>query len=180
MWESVKEWTSTLPSELSLWELESQWTPESLENDCRGQNPLDWKVPYIIGKILERKCPKWSCITHFGNYKTSYGQEKGRESNWQFDYWPLKVRNRPNLLAWRWHARYHWKALNEGYNFALDLISIRGLHTKLWAFKVVEVSILRISKLSLRSPGTKWHLGAGLVAKHKVYYKGKGGGFPQV
>ncbi len=31
----------TFPSELPLWELESQWTPESLENDRKGQNPLD-------------------------------------------------------------------------------------------------------------------------------------------
>jgi hypothetical protein len=29
------------------------------------------------------------------------------------------------------HARYCWKDLNKGYNFALDLISIKGLHTKL-------------------------------------------------
>jgi hypothetical protein len=28
VWESVKEWTPTLPSELPLWELESRWTPE--------------------------------------------------------------------------------------------------------------------------------------------------------
>jgi hypothetical protein len=30
------------------------------------------------------------------------------------------------------------------------------------------------------SPGTKWHLGASPMARHKVYYKGEGGGFPQV
>jgi len=34
--------------------------------------------------------------------------------------------------------------------------------------------------LPLGSPGTKWHLGAGPVARHRVYYKGEGGGFPQV
>jgi len=27
---------------------------------------------------------------------TRYGKKKGRESNWQFDSQPLKVRNRPN------------------------------------------------------------------------------------
>jgi len=42
------------------------------------------------------------------------------------------------------------------------------------------ILIVRISRLSLGSPGTKWHLGAGPVAKHRVYYKGEGGGFPQV
>jgi hypothetical protein len=30
------------------------------------------------------------------------------------------------------------------------------------------------------NPGTKWHLNAGPVAKHKEYYKGEGGGLPQV
>jgi hypothetical protein len=27
---------------------------------------------------------------------------------------------------------------------------------------------------------TKWHLGVGPVVKHKIYYKGEGGAFPQV
>jgi hypothetical protein len=37
---------------------------ESLESNCKGQNPLDWKVPYIIGKLLERWCLKWARMTH--------------------------------------------------------------------------------------------------------------------
>ncbi len=73
----------------------------------------------------------------------------------------------------------HWKAVNEGYKFSLDLISIKGLHTKSHALKVVEVPILGILGLSLGSPGTKCHLDAGPMANHKVYYKGKGGGSPK-
>jgi hypothetical protein len=72
------------------------------------------------------------------------------------------------------------KGLDEGYNFASNLISIEGLHTKLWASKVVEVPILGISGLPFESLGKKWHLGVGHVAKHRVYYKGEGGGFPQI
>jgi hypothetical protein len=34
--------------------------------------------------------------------------------------------------------------------------------------------------LPLRSPKSKCHLDVGLVERHKVYYKGEGGGFPQV
>jgi hypothetical protein len=56
---SVRERTLTLPSELPCWELESQWTSESSKNDWRGQNSLDWSVPYIIGKLLEPRCLKW-------------------------------------------------------------------------------------------------------------------------
>ncbi len=33
---------------------------------------------------------------------------------------------------------------------------------------------------SCRNPKTKCHLGVGPMAKHKVYYKEEGGGFPQV
>jgi hypothetical protein len=33
---------------------------------------------------------------------------------------------------------------------------------------------------SCGSPMTKCHLDVGLVVRHKVYYKGEGGGFPQV
>ncbi len=32
----------------------------------------------------------------------------------QFDYQPLKVRNRPDFLAYRWCATYRWKALDKG------------------------------------------------------------------
>jgi hypothetical protein len=62
---------------------------------------------------------------------------------------------------------YHWKAINEGYNFALDLTSIEGLHTMLWASKVARIPILGISRLPLWSPETKWHLGVGPMAKHR-------------
>jgi len=63
--ESVREWTLTLQSKLPLWELEVWWTPQFLENDCKGQNPLNWKDLYIIGKLLKRRCIKWACMTHY-------------------------------------------------------------------------------------------------------------------
>jgi len=62
--ESVREWTLILPSELPLWELKSQWTPECLESDCKGQNPMDWRVFYIIENLFKRRCLKWACMTH--------------------------------------------------------------------------------------------------------------------
>jgi hypothetical protein len=66
----------------------------------------------------------------------------------------------------------------KGYNFASNLISIKGLHAKLWRPKVAGVPILTISRLPLGSPRTKSHLDVGPVEKCKVYYKGEGGGFP--
>jgi hypothetical protein len=100
---SVREWTLTLPRELPLWELESWWTLEFSESNFRGQNSLDWGVPYIIGKLLELKCSKWACMTHLDIWNTNYGQKKGQESNWEFDSWPLKVGNRPDFLACTCH-----------------------------------------------------------------------------
>jgi hypothetical protein len=174
------EWTFTLPKELSFWKLESLWIFESSKNNCRGQNSMDQGFHYTIGNILEHRCLKWARMTHLDTSNISYGQKKGQESNWQFDSRPLKVRNRPNFLMFRWHATYRWKALDKGYKFLLNLILIKGLQAKLWIPKVARVLIVRISGLPLGSPGTKWHLGVGLVSKHKVYYKGEGGGFPQV
>jgi hypothetical protein len=123
---------------------------------------------------------KMGSIAHLDIYNTSYGQKKGRESNWQFDSWPLKVRNRPDSLVFRQHATYYWKAFEEDYNFASDLIAIGGLHRKLCALKVAEVPVVAISGLPLGSPGTKSHLDVAPVERRKVYYKGEGGGFPQV
>jgi hypothetical protein len=119
-------------------------------------------------------------MTHLDTWNASYGQKKGRESNCQFDSQPLKVGNRPDFLMCRWHATCLWKALDEGYNFASDLISIGGLHTKLWAPKIMRILSLGILGFPLGSPGTKCHLDVGLLEKHRVYYKGESDGFPQI
>ncbi len=42
------------------------------------------------------------------------------------------------------------------------------------------VLVLAISRLPFGTPGTKCHLDVGLMERHIVYYKGEGGGFPQV
>jgi hypothetical protein len=75
----------------------------------------------------------------FGHFKNKLWSKEGRESNWQFDFQPLKVRNCPDSLACRWRATYCWKALNKGYNFTSNFISIEGLQTKLWVHTVKEV-----------------------------------------
>jgi len=51
---------------------------------------------------------------------------------------------------------------------------------KIMGPKIAIVLVVGILGLPLGSPETKWHLGAGPVTRHKVYYKGEGGGFPQV
>jgi hypothetical protein len=83
VWENVKEWTPTLPSELPFWELKSWWTPKFSKNNCRDQNQLDWRVPYITRKLLELTYLKWARMSHLSTSNTSYGQKKGQESNCQ-------------------------------------------------------------------------------------------------
>ncbi len=80
----------------------------------------------------------------------------------------------------RFSARYHWKDLNKGYNFASNLIAIEGLHTKLWAPKDTGVLVVGFLGLPLGSLRTKCHLDLASVERCKEYYKGEGGGFPRV
>jgi hypothetical protein len=165
---------SQVNSQVGSWS--PKWTPESSKRDWRAQNSLPQKVIYVFGNLLKRKCLKWACIAHLDICDTSYGQKKGHESNWQFDSWALKVGNRPNFVACRQHATYCWKDLNDGYNCALNLIVIRGLHRKLCALKIIGIPDVGISGLPLGSLGTKSHLDVAPMERPKVYYKGEGGG----
>jgi hypothetical protein len=123
---------------------------------------------------------KMACITHLDIWNTSYGQKKGQESNWQVYSRPLKVKNHPDFLAFKWHATYCWKYLNEGYHFVLNLILIGGLHTKLWGPKVVEVPTLPISGLPFGSLGTKSHLDVWASWRGTEYtIRGKGVASPE-
>jgi len=62
--------------------LESSGTPKNSELDCRGQNTLHWGVFNTNGKVLKCRCPKWPRMNHLDICSLSYGQKKGRESNW--------------------------------------------------------------------------------------------------
>jgi hypothetical protein len=92
---------------LPFWDLESRWTSKILESNFKGQNSLNWKVHYTIGKILKHKCLKWAHMTHLSNQNTSYGPKKNQESKCQFDFRPLKVGNCPNLLTCKWRDTHH-------------------------------------------------------------------------
>jgi hypothetical protein len=52
-------------------------------------------------------------MTHLHIYKTSYGKKKGRESNWQFDYRPQNVGNRPNYRVCKWCVTHLGKLQQE-------------------------------------------------------------------
>jgi hypothetical protein len=116
--------------------LESSGTLECSELDIKAQNNSHWGVLCVIGKVLKRRYRKWPRIGNLDICSPSYGQKKGRESNWQFDSRPLKVGNRPVSDVRSGSATRRWKALFEGYNFGLDLVPIRGWGEELWSPKV--------------------------------------------
>jgi hypothetical protein len=119
-------------------------------------------------------------MNHLDIYNTSYGKKKGRESNWHFDSRPLKVENRPNFLVCRWCVTHRWKAFDKGYNFAVDVIAIGGLHVKLCSPKVAKAWARGISGLAFGSPGTIGHLDVAPMERCRDYYMGEGGGFPRI
>jgi hypothetical protein len=146
VWEGVKEGAHTLSNGLPLWELESLWTFEFLKSNLKGENSLDWKLLYIIEKLLKHKYLKWVHMIHLSIYNTSYGWKKNQKSKCQFDFQLLKVKNRLKLRVCRWHATYHWKAPHKGYNVVWNLTLIGSLHKKWWVSKMAKFLISRIPR----------------------------------
>jgi len=136
---------------------ESSGIPTTLELNNRGQNTLPWGVLYIFRKVLKRRCPKWPRMSHLDICSSSYGQKKGRESNWQFDSRPLKVGNRLLPDVYRVSETRHWKALKESYNSGLDLTLIGGRSREIWVPKIPGVQPETVLGLFIGSPGKKCH-----------------------
>jgi hypothetical protein len=114
----------------------------------------------------------------FGHLKhKSWPKERPRV---KLAIWLPTTKSREIPFACRQRATYRWKDLNEGYNFASDLITIRGLHRKLCALKVAGVPVVGISGFPFGSSRTKNHLDVAPVERRIVYYQGESGGFPQV
>ncbi len=96
LWPSV----GVKPNTSKVGDLESSRTPKCLELNSKTRNTSHWGVLGVIGNILKCRYRKWPCIGNSDICSPSYGQKKGRESNWQFDSWPLKVGNRPIHMIW--------------------------------------------------------------------------------
>jgi len=158
--------------------LESSGTPAILEFNSRGQNTSPWGVLYTIGKALKCRYQKWPRMNHLDICSPSYGQKKGRESNWQFDSRPLKVGNQSDSDACRKSATWRWKALEESYKIASDLILIGDLNKKLWMPKIPGVQPWTVSGLLLWSPGKKCHSDVTSMESCREYYMREGDGFP--
>jgi len=160
------------------------WSPPGLPKTqsliVGVKNNLHWGVLHTVGKVLKCRCSKWPLMSHLDICNLSYEQKKDRESNWQFDSRPLKVENRPDSDIFRRSATWRWKALEESYKIASNLIPIRGLSKKLWMSKVPWVQLGTISGLLFGSLAKKCHSDVAPAGSCKKYYMGEGGGFPRV
>ncbi len=159
------------PNTCKVGYLESSGTPKCLKLNSKAQNTSHWGLLDVIGKVLKhryRKCPR---IGHLDICSPSYGQKKGRESNWQFDSRPLKVGNRPlpNIRFER--ATWRWKDLDEGYNVCSDFVTIGFCSRELWPSKVPGVQSGRfresISGVHFGSPKNLCHLDVASMASYR-------------
>jgi len=116
----------------------------------------------------------------FGHLKHKLWPKEGPGVKLPIWFPTKKSRESTQLICLQTTCNILLETLDEGYNFALNRISIRGLLTKLWGSKVAGIPTWAISRLPLGSPETKSHLDVGLMERCRVYYKGEGGGFPQV
>jgi len=107
------------------------WDSRMFRARQQGPKHLALRCSWCHWKGLE--CPH---IGHLDICRPSYGQKKGRESNWQFDSRPLKVRNRPLLKVRIGSAIRRWKDVDEGYKFGSDRVAIQSCSRELWAPKV--------------------------------------------
>jgi hypothetical protein len=93
---------------------------------------------------------------------------------------PLKVRNRPNFLACKQRATYHWKALKRAITLRQTSLQSEVCARSYAPSKSRESQLLEFRDFHMGVPGQKGHLDVAPMERCRVYYKGEGGGFPQV
>jgi hypothetical protein len=133
LWPSV----GLKPNTCKVGDLESSGTPECLKLNIKAQNTFHWGVFGVIGKVLKHRYRKWPRIGHLDMCSAVIGKRKVGS---QTDSRPLKVGNRPLPDIRFESATWHWKYLDEDYNFDSDLVVIRLCSRELWPFKVPGVS----------------------------------------
>jgi hypothetical protein len=184
LWPSV----GVKPNTSKVGDLESSGTPECLELNSKAQNNLHWNVLGVIEKALKLRYRKWPRIGHSDICSPSYGQTKGRESNWQV--WLPTTKSRESTSS----RHPNWEC-----DTALER-SRRGI--QLW-FRPRRDRTMQSGVMSSQSPGTPTgtlsgqfrdfisglhfgspknlcHLDVAFTASCREYCMGEGDGFPRV
>ncbi len=135
---------------------------------------------------LNCKCPNDSCEVildiytsrPFQWYQEHFNARCFDPCNQALSFWESRRTPSPQL----WECEFHphtwpkWGCDRKSYG---PLKLQESQFREFWNSNL-GVPILGILGLQLGNPKTKWHLGVGPMPKHKEYYKGEGGGFPQV
>jgi hypothetical protein len=159
-------------------------TPESSERDFRGQISFPWKVPYIIGKVLKCRCPKWPRMSHLDIYSTSYGQKKGQESNCQFERKRLPtIKSRESTRFTGLHATCHisLKSSRRGLQLCFKLHWNRSSAEEVIRPQSLGSPCWRDFGTPMRESRERkaiWMQAPWRVIEYTI--RGEGGGFPQV
>jgi len=146
----------------------------------QGSKPNGLKISLYHWKVIETQMSKMGWHDPFEHLKHKLWPKERLEvklavwlpttKSWESTQFPcVQVR-----------ATHRWKAFNQGYNFCFKLHLNRRSAHKVMGPKVAKIPTLGILGLPFGSLETKCHLDVGLMERHKIYYKGEGGGFPQV
>jgi len=170
-------WSPTL-GKVGGWE--SFGTPECSELNSKGKNTLHWGVLSVIEKVLKRRYRKCPRIGYSDICSPSYGQKKGRESNWQFDSRSLKVGKSTSFRRPIWACdmalERSWRGLQLWFRTRRD----PTLHSGVMAVQSSGSPAGTISGLHFGSPGNLCHSDVASTTSHREYYMGEGGDFPRI
>jgi hypothetical protein len=169
----------SFPREFPLWELESEWTPKFLDNITGVKT--HWIETVFISLKSSWNLDVWNGFA-WPIWTSETQVMVKRKPGIKLAVWLLTTKSRESTQFPCLQVACH--ILLEIFRWGLQCyvrpILIGGLQTSLWAPKVVGVQSLKISGFSLGSLGRKCHLDVIIMERHRVYYKEKGGGFPQV
>ncbi len=171
-------------------DLESFRPPKFLEFNSKVKNISHWGVLGVIGKVLKRRCPKWLCICHLDIFSPNYGQTKGQESNWRFDFRSLKVGNQLlsdiQFQSANGVGKLSRRAPTLIQTCCDRILQLRVMSSQSFGIPTGEFwdsnqnNFRTISGLQLESLEKKNHLDVASAENYRVYYMGEGGGFSQV
>jgi hypothetical protein len=154
-----------------LGDLESSETPECSELNNKGQNTSHWGVLGVVGKLLKRRYRKCPRIGNSDICSPSYGQKKGRESNWQFDSRPLKVGNQclPDIRSERAHGvgKISTRATTSVQTSSRSKSAVESYGGSKFRESRRD-NFETISGLHFGSPGNLCHLDIGAVERRRV------------
>jgi hypothetical protein len=149
-----------------------EWLPGSKHNGLRSS--------LYYWKVMEHKCLKWAHMKPFGHLKHKLWPKEGLGV--KLSIWLPTAKSQESTrfpyvqVACDIPLKRSWRGLQLCFKHHLNRRSSRKV------MRPQSCGNPNFGNFGIPTgrPGTKCHLDVGLMEKHKLYYKGEGGGFPQV